>query len=340
DAIINGKPVISPIVEKYRLTQEKAEHFIRMQKNGTLYIADDVDAVLSHILNIINGNDPRANERKKFTYTYIWPHGDKQSAGEVIAKEIIAMTSKKKSSISTPQPLSKKSAKVPINNPEKKSEKPIKNITPPAINADTDVRALFGNFVADTEKERDSAFYQAYLQTRNKILALMTEYKMSAYWYEEVMGFDYLFDASPRIVNKIREHCYHITGELGYNYRHHHSHKAKPYLARLDDLKALDKNNLFVPESPACGGFGHTSPYGMVNLDTLKFYEVMVGIDRAGLLNQFRNSDNDRKAVVEIGSGWGGFAYQFHTLFENTTFFCIDLPPTLLFSSVYVRGAC
>ncbi len=43
--------------------------------------------------------------------------------------------------------------------------------------------------------------------------------------------------------------------------------------------------------------------------------------------------------VMEIGAGWGGFAYAFKTLFQNTTYVIIDLPQTLLFSAVYLRAA-
>ena len=42
--------------------------------------------------------------------------------------------------------------------------------------------------------------------------------------------------------------------------------------------------------------------------------------------------------VLEIGSGWGGFAYQFKILRPNTTLFLLDLPPTLLFATVYLKG--
>jgi putative sugar O-methyltransferase len=37
--------------------------------------------------------------------------------------------------------------------------------------------------------------------------------------------------------------------------------------------------------------------------------------------------------------GWGGFAYQLKTLFPNTTYIIVDLPPTLLFSATYLKAA-
>jgi hypothetical protein len=101
-------------------------------------------------------------------------------------------------------------------------------------------------------------------------------------------------------------------------------------------LKAVDPVGLFVPEASDLGGFGLELGDGSANIDTLKFYEVLIGMEKAGLLSQFRGPQLERKVVMEIGSGWGGFAYQFKKLAPNTTYICLDLPPTMIFSGVYL----
>ncbi len=88
-----------------------------------------------------------------------------------------------------------------------------------------------------------------------------------------------------------------------------------------------------MPESPRLGGFGHRLDGDLVNIDTLKFYECLIALDRCQVLSELREVDR-RVTVVEIGAGWGGLAYQFKTLFPNTTYVIVDLPPTLLFSIV------
>ena len=40
--------------------------------------------------------------------------------------------------------------------------------------------------------------------------------------------------------------------------------------------------------------------------------------------------------VLEIGGGWGGFAYQFKTLFPKTTYVIVDFPELFLFSATYL----
>ena len=58
-------------------------------------------------------------------------------------------------------------------------------------------------------------------------------------------------------------------------------------------------------------------------------------MSRAGFLEPFRAADR-RRMVLEIGAGWGGFAYQFRTLFPRTTYVVLDFPELFLFSATYL----
>lgn len=192
------------------------------------------------------------------------------------------------------------------------------------------------------DQARDDLVYETYLEVRERVLEMIQESKArddspSDYWAEELAGFEYMLDASPLIVQKLREHCHHITGIRSYEYRRHHSRQRAQFVRKLDALRDLDRNDLFVPESPALGGFGHEINGQLVNIDTLKFYEILIGLDNAGFLNSFREDGATRRTVLEIGAGWGGFGFQFKTLFPKVRYVIIDLPSTLLFSALYVR---
>ncbi|OJU12469.1 MAG: hypothetical protein BGN86_12645 [Caulobacterales bacterium 68-7] len=210
-------------------------------------------------------------------------------------------------------------------------------------------------FIADLDarvkRQRKGRAYANYLRVRDYLGAMMDDWVRldpdggpSAYWKEEIEGFLYLFDASPMLVEHLREQCYHITGIKSYEYRTHHQHQARRYMPKYKLLRKADPTvtganpyGLFVPEADALGGFGlDIGANGKANIDTLKFYEVLIGMEQAGLLPQFRGQQSQRKVVLEIGSGWGGFAYQFKTLAPNTTYICLDLPPTMIFSGVYL----
>jgi putative sugar O-methyltransferase len=189
------------------------------------------------------------------------------------------------------------------------------------------------------EKARRSPAFGHYEHVRDLVLRMMDEaadYQASAYWQQEIQGFDYLFDASPLVVAKLREHEYHLTGLRSYEYRQHHADYARRFASKLRRLKDVDAGNLFLPESEALGGFGHRVDGELVNLDTLKFYECRIALDRAGVIDQLRGTG--RHQVIEIGAGWGGFAHHLKTLFPNTTYTIVDLPQTLLFSATYLKA--
>ena len=195
------------------------------------------------------------------------------------------------------------------------------------------------NILRDSiEKASNSPAFRHYQQVRDLVLRMMDEargYEMSAYWQQEVEGFDYMFDASPLVVAKLREHEYHLTGLRSYEYRQHHADYARRFASKLRRLKEADTGNLFLPESETLGGFGHRIDGQLVNLDTLKFYECRIALDRAGVIDQLRAPGRHR--VIEIGAGWGGFAHHLKTLFPNTTYTIVDLPQTLLFSATYLK---
>jgi hypothetical protein len=192
---------------------------------------------------------------------------------------------------------------------------------------------------------RGAQAYRAYLRARERVLAMLDRehegedgvHRPSAYWLEELANFAYLFDASPLVIEQLRHHTFHLTGLRVYEYR---SHRAKPKALLEQKLRALIElggADLLVPESRALGGFGFEIDGALYNVDTLKFFEVLIGLERAALLTPFRAPDR-RRVVWEIGAGWGGFAYQFKTLFPETTYVVTDLPQTLLFSATYLMA--
>jgi glycosyltransferase involved in cell wall biosynthesis len=156
----------------------------------------------------------------------------------------------------------------------------------------------------------------------------------SAYWREELETIDYMIEASPLIINKLRHHAFHITGIRPYDYRSKGDNRREHFEARLNALRELGGDGLLVPESPALGGFGFEIGGRLYNVDTLKFYEVLIAMERGGVLSVLRQ--RQRPVVCEIGAGWGGFAYQFKTLVPNSTYVIVDFPELFVFSATYL----
>jgi glycosyltransferase involved in cell wall biosynthesis len=156
----------------------------------------------------------------------------------------------------------------------------------------------------------------------------------SQYWRDELETIDYMLEATPLIINKLRHHAFHITGIRPYDYRSKGDNRRELFEARLNALRELGGDGLLVPESPALGGFGYEIGGRLFNVDTLKFYEVLIGMERGGVLAALRQ--RERPVVCEIGAGWGGYAYQFKTLFPNSTYVIVDFPELFLFSMTYL----
>jgi putative sugar O-methyltransferase len=186
--------------------------------------------------------------------------------------------------------------------------------------------------------------YRNYLHVRERVLemraqvAALPEYRPSAYWEEELSTFEYLLDASPLIIDKLRQHTHWVTGLRAYEYRSQRT-RAKVKLAeKLRALQGQAPSDLLVPEWPGLGGFGFEIDGRLFNIDTLKFYEVLIALDKGAVLQEFR-ANAERRLVWEIGAGWGGFPYQFKTICPNVTYVVSDFPELFLFSATYLMTA-
>ena len=179
-----------------------------------------------------------------------------------------------------------------------------------------------------------SAEYAAYQRARQAVLQMKPAAGASAYWAEELDNIDYMIEASPLIIRKLRSHAFHVTGIRPYDYRGKADGRREHFEARLRTLRQLGSDALLVPESPAMGGFGYEIDGRLFNVDTLKFFEVLIGMQRGGVLDAVRAIE--RPVICEIGAGWGGFAYQFKTLFPRTTYVIVDFPELFLFSATYL----
>ena len=183
--------------------------------------------------------------------------------------------------------------------------------------------------------------FRNYQYVRERVLEMRARvdaapnYKPSAYWQEELINFEYMLDATPLIIDKLRHHSFHITGLHVHNYRSGQDRRRGYFAEKLRALRGQGSTDLFVPEPEALGGFGFNIDGHLINLDTLKFFEVLIALDKSAVLDEFRGGD-ERRLVWEVGAGWGGFPYQFKTLCPNTTYLISDFPELFLFSATYL----
>ena len=205
------------------------------------------------------------------------------------------------------------------------------------INAMSPARSLEDRIAA----LRAAPAFRNYQYVRERVLEMRAHveaspsYRPSAYWEEELANFEYMLDATPLIIDKLRHHSFHITGLHVHNYRSNRARMLARYTGKLRALQAQGRPELLVPEAEALGGYGFMIDGQRINLDTMKFFEVFIALDKGAVLDEFRG-DGERKLVWEVGAGWGGFPYQFKTLCPNTTYLISDFPELFLFSATYL----
>jgi hypothetical protein len=210
----------------------------------------------------------------------------------------------------------------------------------PAVNTATAARP----FSERLEALRASPAFRNYLMVRERVVEMLAQvastpdYRPSAYWEEELANFEYMLDASPFVIDKLRHHTFHVTGLRVHDYRTHRD-KARTKLAeKLHALQQVAPPGLLVPEWRELGGFGFDIDGQLYNVDTLKFFEVLIALHKGSVLQEFLNNA-ERRLVWEIGAGWGGFPYQFKSLCPNVTYVVSDFPELFLFSATYLMTA-
>jgi hypothetical protein len=188
------------------------------------------------------------------------------------------------------------------------------------------------------------AAFRNYEYARDRVLEMRAlvasapEYRPSAYWEEELSTFEYMLDASPLVIEKLRHHTHCLTGLRAYDYRSHKTRARTKFAEKLRALRGLGSPELLVPEWRPLGGFGFEIDGQLYNIDTLKFFEVLIALQKGAVLPEFRGNA-ERRLVWEIGAGWGGFPYQFKALCPNVTYVISDFPELFLYSATYVMTA-
>ncbi len=167
-----------------------------------------------------------------------------------------------------------------------------------------------------------------------KNLIFDTNNVSSDYWSQEINGFEYIFEASPSIINNLRHHCYHITGEFPYGYREHHNYNVPKFKSKLELLNSILKKDILVPEPKILGGFGHNINGKLINKDTLKYYESLIVLEKNGIFNEIKKIK--APVICEIGAGWGGFTHCLSETINDSKFIIVDLAETLIFSYLYL----
>jgi len=93
--------------------------------------------------------------------------------------------------------------------------------------------------------------------------------------------------------------------------------------------------NLLLSAPNMLGEIGWWYNERLINYDVAGFNFRIAAMHQNGILDFLK--ERERVCVLEIGSGYGGFAYHFKKLFPCVEYYCVDIPESLLFAMIYLQ---
>src|SRR5262245_45413981 len=139
---------------------------------------------------------------------------------------------------------------------------------------------------------RSEPAFRNYTRARERVLEMraqvitLPEYRPSAYWEEELAAFEYMLDASPLVIEKLRHHTHWITGLRAYDYRSQKTRAKTKFEEKLKALIDAGSRDLLVPEWPELGGFGFIVDDRLFDIDMLMFLEVLIALAKEAVLQE------------------------------------------------------
>lgn len=110
-----------------------------------------------------------------------------------------------------------------------------------------------------------------------------------------------------------------------------------PHLQRWAGLVQRLPPGLSVPPPAKFGEMGWLIGNTIVNYDTWVYLHRIALLHESGILERLRQiAARRRPRVLEIGGGYGAFAYHVSKLVPQAQYSIIDLPESLAFSSIYL----
>ncbi len=148
----------------------------------------------------------------------------------------------------------------------------------------------------------------------------------SPYWKHFAKNFAYVSRLDDEELQRIRFHCYHLTGDLYQKYLFKEASISRK-LGR--DYESIDRElGGFLPDEGDTG-FGCEIDGRFISTDLLRYMQVVVDLVHADVFPR-----EGRYRILEIGGGYGGLAAVCVTYNPKTTYILCDLEETMFLQAI------
>jgi hypothetical protein len=91
EAAIVDRPCVTILAEQYRDTQQAIAHYQHLLNAGFLQVASDISSAADSVSAILQGNDGRREQRRRFLLDFVRPWGLDRPASRIMARAIEAV---------------------------------------------------------------------------------------------------------------------------------------------------------------------------------------------------------------------------------------------------------
>lgn len=356
ESAIVGRAVYTVLAPEFRDTQEGTLHFHHLLhvNGGVLNVAHTMDEHAAQLTAAVT-QPPDTARCRRFVDSFVRPHGlDVPATPRLVAAIEQAATRGKRRPYRGPwygrllrAPFAATAARLAQTDlaraqkaAQRKTVKEQREATRVAQREQTVAARLQAEAQRSAAGAAPATAYAHYLNVRRWLRAAagpngggLTDIEQ-----QMVARLGHLWDATPETIATLRRWTEPITGICPREYDDDSAELFTRLKRDISFLRRQGGGDLFVEESPLLGGFGFRRQHGLYNEDTIRFFKALTALNDAAILDGFRDT-TERRVVWEIGGGWGGFAFQFKTIFRNVTYLITGLPETLLVSAVYLMTA-
>ena len=88
EAAVTDRPCLSVVSDRHRHGQVERGHFHHLLDAGFIETCPDLEGAAAIVGRVLDGEDPRREQRRAFVHSFVRPGGMERRAGEVVADAI------------------------------------------------------------------------------------------------------------------------------------------------------------------------------------------------------------------------------------------------------------